>query len=172
MCRVALCGLWWLYCCAVVSSVVCLLCRLWVHALAVFNIYICRAPHAWLPPSDPHPRGSPATRDGTAGAGPPRGGTAAGRGRHVEDGPSPRAASHNAHQTASNLSHAKLASETLFRLLLYVSTADQGVRVRSTVAPRLGTTINRHSFLTGVTCKTSNSLLLLLLVSNLSTTMF
>ena len=27
-----------LYCCAVVSSV-CLLCRLWVHALAVFNIY-------------------------------------------------------------------------------------------------------------------------------------
>ena len=39
MCRVALCGLWWLYCCAVVSSV-CLLCRLWVHALAVFNIYI------------------------------------------------------------------------------------------------------------------------------------
>ena len=43
MCRVALCGLWWLYCCAVVSSArlsVCLLCdRLWVHALAVFNIY-------------------------------------------------------------------------------------------------------------------------------------
>ena len=39
MCRVALCGLWCLYCCAVVSSV-CLLCRLWVHALAVFNIYI------------------------------------------------------------------------------------------------------------------------------------
>ena len=31
-------GLWWLYCCAVVSSV-CLLCRLWVHALAVFNIH-------------------------------------------------------------------------------------------------------------------------------------
>ena len=35
------CGLWCLYCCAVVSSV-CLLCRLWVHALAVFNIYILR----------------------------------------------------------------------------------------------------------------------------------
>jgi hypothetical protein len=34
------CALWCLYCCAVVSSV-CLLCRLWVHALAVFNtVYI------------------------------------------------------------------------------------------------------------------------------------
>jgi hypothetical protein len=41
--RAVLFGLWWLYCCAVVSSVY-LLCRLWVHAYwiasAVFNIYI------------------------------------------------------------------------------------------------------------------------------------
>jgi hypothetical protein len=37
LCHVPCRLVWWLYCCVVVSSVY-LLCRLWVHALAVFNI--------------------------------------------------------------------------------------------------------------------------------------
>ena len=40
--------------CAVVSSV-CLLCRLWVHALAVFNIYMERIVRPNITQSHPHP---------------------------------------------------------------------------------------------------------------------